>query len=80
MNESPPSSAYPVVQFLVARGRGLSYLLAALVLLACLAGGIAAGQWWLPAVGVVAAGVLLGLLLSYVEVLRIIADTLIPKY
>jgi len=80
MNDSSPSSAYPVVQFLVARGRGLAYALAALLLLACAAGGIATGQLWLVAAGIVAAGVLLGLLLSYVEVLRIIADTLIPKY
>lgn len=80
MNETPSSSPYPMVQFLVARGRGLSYVLALLVLLGFVVGGIAFGQLWLVPAGVVAAGVLLGLLLSYVEVLRIIADTLIPKY
>ena len=69
-----------MVQFLVARGRALSFVLALLVLLGCVVGGIACSQLWLVPAGVVAAGVLLGLLLSYVEVLRIIADTLIPKY
>ncbi len=80
MNESSSSSPYPMVQFLVARGRGLSFVLALLVLLGGVAGGIASSQLWLVPAGIVAAGVLLGLLLSYVEVLRIIADTLIPKY
>lgn len=80
MNETPTTSPYPMVQFLVARGRALSFVLALLVLLGCVVGGIACSQLWLVPAGVVAAGVLLGLLLSYVEVLRIIADTLIPKY
>jgi len=80
MNETPTSSPYPMVQFLVARGRGLSFILALLVLLGCVVGSFAWSQLWLVPAGVVAAGVLLGLLLSYVEVLRIIADTLIPKY
>lgn len=80
MNEISPSSSYPMVRFLVARGRILSYVLALLVVLAFALGGIACSQLWLLPAGVVLAGVLLGLLLSYVEVLRIIADTLIPKY
>jgi hypothetical protein len=69
-----------MVRFLVARGKGIAFLLCALVLLACLGAGFASGQLWLLPAGIVASGVLLGLLLSYVEVLRIIADTLIPKY
>lgn len=80
MHEDSPSSAYPMVRFLVARGKALAVLLAALVLLAGLVAGFATGQLWLLPAGAVAAGVLLALLLSYVEVLRIIADTLIPKY
>ena len=71
---------YPVVQFLVARGRGLSVALAALVLLGALALGLTSGVLWLLPAGLVASGLLLGLLLSYVEVLQIIADTLLPKY
>ncbi len=75
---APPT--YPVVQFLVARGKPLSIALSAAVLLLALLAGVTTGAWWLVPVGAIAAGVLLGLLLSYVEVLRIIADTLIPKY
>lgn len=80
MHEDSPSAPYPMVRFLVARGKGLAFLLAAIVLIACIAAGLTLGQLWLLPAGVVAGGVLLGLLLSYVEVLRIIADTLIPKY
>lgn len=71
---------YPVVQFLVARGKGVALLLSLLVLVASWAGGLVTGQLWLALAGTAAAGLLLGLLLSYVEVLRIIADTLLPKY
>lgn len=74
----PPS--YPVVQFLVARGRTLSFVLSALVLLGLCGLVLSSGLLWLLPVGAVGAAVLLGLLLSYVEVLRIIADTLLPKY
>jgi ABC-type uncharacterized transport system permease subunit len=72
--------SYPVVQFLCARGKGLSTLLSAFVLVAAWSWGLATGQIWIGLAGTVGAGVLLGLLLSYVEVLRIIADTLLPKY
>lgn len=71
---------YPVVQFLVARGKSVSLALSLLVLLACVFGAFTSGSVWVAVAGVVASGVLLGLLLSYVEVLRIIADTLLPKY
>jgi hypothetical protein len=71
---------YPVVQFLVARGKGVALALSLLVLIAAWAGGLASGQLWIALAGTAATGVLFGLLLSYVEVLRIIADTLLPKY
>ncbi len=80
MNDDSPSQSYPVVQWFVARGKAVSVVLALLVLFGGVAGGLAWHQWWLLPVSLVAAAVLLGLLLSYVEVLRIIADTLIPKY
>lgn len=80
MHDESPSAGYPMVRFLVARGKPLAFALAGLVLLACVMAGLAYGQLWLLPAGIVGGGVLLGLLLSYVEVLRIIADTLIPKY
>ncbi|MCW5656013.1 hypothetical protein [Hydrogenophaga sp.] len=75
---TPPT--YPVVQFLVAHGKRLSYAISLLVLLGTCGLGLANGTLWLLPAGLVASGLLLGLLLSYVEVLHIIADTLIPKY
>ena len=80
MQDESPSQSYPMVQLLVTRGKTISILLALAVLLGGIAAGLAWHQWWLAPVALVAAGLLLGLLLSYVEVLRIIADTLIPKY
>lgn len=80
MTSSFHHPTYPVVQFLVARGRSLSFALSALVLLGLCGLGLSSGALWLLPAGLLGATVLLGLLLSYVEVLRIIADTLLPKY
>lgn len=71
---------YPVVQFLVARGKVVSQILSLLVFLASVAWVFTGGSVWVAVGGAIASCVLLGLLLSYVEVLRIIADTLLPKY
>lgn len=78
MSTSP--NTYPVVQFLVARGRHLSFALCGLLEMACIWIAVQLGILWLVPAGTLAAVLLLGLLLSYVEVLHIIADTLIPKY
>jgi len=80
MTSERPFPTYPVVQFLVVRGKAMSFLLSALLLLGLSGLGLATGKLWLLPVGLLAGGVLLVLLLSYVEVLRIIADTLLPKY
>lgn len=70
---------YPMVRLILAYGRVLAVALAALLPLAALAM-VACGWSWL----VLAAGCLLGviaygLLQSYVEIIRIIADTLLPR-
>ncbi|MDB5846601.1 MAG: hypothetical protein JWP29_353 [Rhodoferax sp.] len=81
MNEAEfKTPTYPVVSFLVARGALASVVLSVLVALACIGAGLSSGWLWLVPLGIVVAAVLLVVLLSYVEVLRIIADTLIPKY
>lgn len=70
---------YPVVEFLVARGTVTSVLFA---LMPFLAGIYLALIGWgivFAVVGFVIGVVIGGLLMSYVEVLRIITDTLIPK-
>jgi hypothetical protein len=73
----PPS--YPAIRFITRWGDALAILIA----LACAASGIAAvwaGFAWPFGAAGVAAGLLLWLVLrSYVEVLRILADTLMPR-
>lgn len=71
---------YPVVTFLVAHGASCSVVLSVLVGIICSAIGWSAGLPWLIPVGIGFAAALLVVLLSYIEVLRIISDTLLPKY
>jgi hypothetical protein len=70
---------YPTVAFIARHGRILAITIAALGPLA----GLAAVAWGLPwpllAAGIVAGVVLYGLAQSYVEIVRIIWDTLVPK-
>lgn len=79
MSDDVRQPSYPVVKFLVAHGRPIAWgLVAALAFAAVVAGLV--GPWWLIPLGLAAAAVLLPLLLSYVEVLRIISDTLLPRW
>ena len=70
---------YPVVGFLVRHGILLSIVIGILPILG--AGGLVAAGWtaWVLAAGAGASVVLGTLLVSYVEVLRVISDTLMPK-
>lgn len=70
---------YPVVGFLVRHGIILSIVLGAVPLLA--AAGLVVSGWapWVLVPGAGASVVLATLLVSYVEVLRVISDTLMPK-
>lgn len=77
---SIPPEPYPVVRFIVARGRHLAIALSLVVLLAGCWAAFQLGMVWLAPVALAGSGILLVILLSYVEVLTIIADTLIPKY
>ncbi len=70
---------YPTVSLILKHGKALAIGLAALIPLAALLL-IANGWTWfvLPA-GLVIGAIAYGLLMSYVEIIRIIADTLLPK-
>ncbi|MFG1343521.1 hypothetical protein V5F59_01380 [Xanthobacter autotrophicus DSM 431] len=70
---------YPVVGFLVRHGILLSLVLGVVPLLA--AAGLVASGWalWVLVPGAGASVVLATLLISYIEVLRVISDTLMPK-
>jgi hypothetical protein len=70
---------YPVVDLLVARGPAIAIAVAALPLVAAIIA-VAVGQpWWLLIVAIVVGAVLYLLMKSYVEVVTIIADMLLPK-
>lgn len=80
MSQLTESNPYPVVLFLVAHGKSLATAVSAVLGVAVAGWGLYQQMLWLMPLAVLAAVVLWGVLRSYVEVLQIIADTLIPKY
>ena len=71
---------YPTIKLIIERGNALSMMIALLPL--CAAAAAIAGmpwQWLALAAGVAAAPVAYLLLKSYVELVRVMADMLIPK-
>lgn len=70
---------YPVVSIILAYGKLLAAGLAALLPIGTLLMTLGGGNWLLVPAGIVLGIVVYGLLLSYVEIIRIIADTLLPK-
>jgi len=70
---------YPMLHFLMRWGKLASACLAVVVLAAGLWAAISSGQWIWGIGGVVIAGVGYGLALSYVELVRVIVDMLLPK-
>lgn len=70
---------YPITAFLIRRGEALAIAIAAMAALLGLYLSLAGGGW-LPAIGGPLAGALLYLFVrSYVEVVSIISDVLLPK-
>lgn len=70
---------YPTIKLIVERGNALALLIGVLPLLGALLL-VALGTHWLAIVaGVVASAVLYLLMRSYVELVRVIADMLLPK-
>jgi len=75
-----PMDKYPTIQFIVERGEAVAFTIAALPLLGAIAVFAFVVMHWLVLVaGVVLSGVLLLILKSYVELVRVIADMLLPK-
>lgn len=79
MMDMPEIPTYPALGFLVKHGRLVAAVIAALPVL----GGIAAvatdGPVLLLLAGVVVAPILLLFVLTYVEMARVISDTMIPR-
>lgn len=70
---------YPTIDFIVKWGFWLSNLFAALIIIISICyAGLGGSVWWLIS-GPVLALVVWGVSNSYIEVLRIISDTLMPR-
>jgi hypothetical protein len=70
---------YPMLHFLMRRGKLAAACLALAVLGAGLWGAFSSGQWLWAVAGAVVAMVGYALAMSYVELIRVIVDMLLPK-
>lgn len=79
MSSDPQLPTYPILRFMMTRGRILAGGCGLATFLLGLYGALATGHWVLLAAGL-GGGVLVGLLLlAFVEVVQIIFDTLVPR-
>ena len=73
-------NSYPTIALLVEHGDRIAIAIAALPLLGSMAVFALAGTHWLVLVaGIVASAVLFLIMKSYVELVRVISDMLLPK-
>lgn len=70
---------YPTVSLILRHGKPLAIVLSALIPLGAIVLAIEGWSLLVLPVGVVLGIVAFGLLMSYVEIVRIIADTLLPR-
>jgi hypothetical protein len=71
---------YPTLKIIAEKGDLIAVVLGLLPVLAALAIGVAFfWHWLIIASGIVAGGLLYGLTRSYVELVRVIADVMIPR-
>ena len=73
----PPT--YPMLNFISSKGKFIAVLLGLAVVLGGICFGVMLNCWYISPVGIVAGIVLSGILFSYVEIVRIILDTLVPR-
>jgi hypothetical protein len=71
--------AYPTIQFIVERGNALALAIGILPLLGAVALFALGVHWFVLVAGLVASAVVYFLMRSYVELVRVIADMLLPK-
>lgn len=74
-----PVPTYPVLQFIAKRGGACVAAIGVLGVLAAAGLAVALQAWLIALAGVVGTAVLCGLLASYVELVRVVKDTLIPR-
>ena len=77
--DQPPQNPYRTLYFLVKHGDLGANLVTLGVLLAAGVGALIAGALWALPLVVLGAGLLLVILRSYVELVRVIVDMLLPK-
>lgn len=70
---------YPTVSLILRHGNSIAICLAALIPIAAVLMVLSGWSWLVLPASLVLGGVAFGLLMSYVEIIRIIADTLLPK-
>jgi hypothetical protein len=70
---------YPAIRFIVERGNLLAIVIGILPLLGAVALAVLGLHWFVLVAGAVAAAVVYFLMRSYVELVRVIADMLLPK-
>ena len=70
---------YPTIKLIVERGNLIAAAVGVLPLLGAIALVVLGVHWFALVAGVVAAAVLYFLMRSYVELVRVIADMLLPK-
>lgn len=70
---------YPTLQFIAQFGGPIVVVTAALPFLGAVAGVLAGLPWWLALAGIVASAYAFLFLRSYVELIRAVADTLLPR-
>lgn len=70
---------YPTIRFIVERGNLLALVIGLLPLFGGIALVLVGTHWIAVPAGAVAAGVLYFIMRSYVELVRVIADMLLPK-
>ena len=70
---------YPAIRFIVERGNVLAIAIGVLPLIGSVALIALGGHWLAGVAGAVASAVVYFLMRSYVELVRVIADMLLPK-
>ncbi len=70
---------YPMISFLVRYGSSAALGVAVVVLLGCLLSAVITGNWLYAPAGLVGGPVIYVLLKSYVELVAVMADMLLPK-
>jgi hypothetical protein len=79
MTEEPQKDPYWMLHFIVSHGDWIAIVTGALPLVASVAMVIFGAPFWLLAVGAIGAAFLFMLMRSFVELVRVIVDMLLPK-